>query len=226
MVAASGLPEGRPEVERVTTGAELLLPLRLAELVLRADVAEPLLVLLPVERAPVPVERLAEDLTLVLPVERLAEPELLEEDELLLMVPPTAREVEPEVLRLAEELLRCCEPEELRPTLEELLEELEELLETLEELRDALEELRDELEDTDPEERDELEDERELLCAEEPERELLPLRDWALTGAMASAVAATAESAILKIVFIMLNFKCCMVKLHISCLIISVRIQG
>lgn len=192
MVAASGLPEGRPEVERVTTGAELLLPLRLAELVLRADevVAEPLLVLLPVER--------------------LAEPELLEEDELLLMVPPTAREVEPEVLRLAEELL----------------EEPEELLETLEELRDALEELRDELEDTDPEERDELEDERELLCAEEPERELLPLRDWALTGAMASAVAATAESAILKIVFIMLNFKCCMVKLHISCLIFFGRIQG
>lgn len=76
----------------------------------------------------------------------------------------------------------------------ELLREVELLLrDTLleDELREALEEL--------PEE-------RETLLEEELRELLLPLRDWALTGDIASAIAATAASAILNVVFIMLNF--------------------
>ena len=97
----------------------------------------------------------------------------------LLIVPPTALEVE------AEEELLVWGVLLLREELELLREAL--LLE--EELRDTLaEELREELEE-------------ELL------RELLPpLRDWALTGDIASAIAATAASASLNVVFIMLNF--------------------
>ena len=46
----------------------------------------------------------------------------------------------------------------------------------------------------------------ELVWLEDEERLLPPLRDWALTGDIASAIAATAASASLNVVFIMLNF--------------------
>ena len=124
------------------------------------------------------------ELLLRLTLELLREVLALEREELpeLLMVPPTALDVEDE---LGAELLRL--------TLE-LLREVELLLrDTLleDELREALEEL--------PEE-------RETLLEEELRELLLPLRDWALTGDIASAIAATAASAILNVVFIMLNF--------------------
>ena len=66
----------------------------------------------------------------------------------------------------------------------------------------------EELRETLPEELlDELPEEllRELVWLED-ERLLPPLRDWALTGDIASAIAATAASASLNVVFIMLNF--------------------
>ena len=117
---------------------------------------------------------------LVLALER--EDELLPE---LLIVPPTALEVDPLLrLTLAEELLRE-DPELLRLTLED-----EELRETLPE--ELLDELPEELL-------------RELVWLED-ERLLPPLLDWALTGDIASAIAATAASASLNVVFIMLNF--------------------
>ena len=133
------------------------------------------------ERLVETLERLEELLErLVEALERLELPELL-------MVPPTALDVElddDERLLLTEELPR-----------DELEDEDERLLLT-EELP------RDEDEDDDDDERDEdvwLEDERLLLP---------PLLDWALTvqGASAIATAAAAESASLKNVFIMLNF--------------------
>ena len=67
----------------------------------------------------------------------------------------------------------------------------------------------EELRETLPEELlDELPEEllRDELVWLEDERLLPPLRDWALTGDIASAIAATAASASLNVVFIMLNF--------------------
>jgi hypothetical protein len=160
---------------------------------------------------------LEERLTLELEREVLLERLLLaleREDELpeLLIVPPIALEVDPLLrLTLAEELLRE-EPELLRLTLED-----EELRETLPE--ELLDELPEEL----------LRDELVWL---EDERLLPPLRDWALTGDIASAIAATAASASLNVVFIMLNFSVRKYSLsiwilHISYqLFISARIQG
>ena len=117
------------------------------------------------------VERLVEgvDAELRLPPEEADPPlravllerlvDALEREDELLIVPPTALEVDPLLrLTLAEELLRE-EPE----------------------LRD------------------------ELVWLED-ERLLPPPRDWALTGDIASAIAATAASASLNVVFIMLNF--------------------
>ena len=129
-------------VERLVEGdAELRLPPEDADPPLRA-------VLL--ERPDAALERL------VL-LERLVD--ALEREDELLIVPPTALEVDPLLrLTLAEELLRE-EPE----------------------LRD------------------------ELVWLED-ERLLPPPRDWALTGDIASAIAATAASASLNVVFIMLNF--------------------
>ena len=164
-------------------------------------------------RLAVLVER--EVLVPVLLLERLAElvPVLLEREvltpERLLLVLLLEREVlalEREVLEL--ELERLAElPERLLLELELLLERLIVPPCALELLEDELIELRED----DPEEELldalELEEERLLLVLED-ERLLPPLLDWALTGVIASAIAAMAASAILKVVFIMLNFKC------------------
>ena len=135
-------------------------PLR-AVLLERPDAALERLVLL--ERPGAALERLVllerpdTALERLVLLERLVD--ALEREDELLIVPPTALEVDPLLrLTLAEELLRE-EPE----------------------LRD------------------------ELVWLED-ERLLPPPRDWALTGDIASAIAATAASASLNVVFIMLNF--------------------
>lgn len=164
-----------------------------AELRLPPEVVVPPLRAVLLERLVVALERevLLERLVLALEREVLLLERLVlaleREDELpeLLIVPPIALEVDPLLrLTLAEELLRE-EPELLRLTLED-----EELRETLPE--ELLDELPEELL-------------RELVWLED-ERLLPPLRDWALTGDIASAIAATAASASLNVVFIMLNF--------------------
>ena len=156
-------------VERLVEGvdAELRLPPEEADPPLRAVLLERLVVAL--ERL-VLLERLVDALERLLLLERpdtalerlvLLERlvDALEREDELLIVPPTALEVDPLLrLTLAEELLRE-EPE----------------------LRD------------------------ELVWLED-ERLLPPPRDWALTGDIASAIAATAASASLNVVFIMLNF--------------------
>ena len=185
-------------VERLVepADAELRLPPEVVVPPLRAVLLERLVVALEREVLPerlvLALERevLLERLVLALEREVLLERLLLaleREDELpeLLIVPPIALEVDPLLrLTLAEELLRE-EPELLRLTLED-----EELRETLPE--ELLDELPEELL-------------RELVWLED-ERLLPPLRDWALTGDIASAIAATAASASLNVVFIMLNF--------------------
>ena len=173
-------------VERLVEAAdaELRLPPEVVVPPLRAVLLELLVVALERE---VLLERLVLALEReVLLLERLVLA-LEREDELpeLLIVPPIALEVDPLLrLTLAEELLRE-DPELLRLTLED-----EELRETLPE--ELLDELPEELL-------------RELVWLED-ERLLPPLRDWALTGDIASAIAATAASASLNVVFIMLNF--------------------
>ena len=177
-------------VERLVepADAELRLPPEVVVPPLRAVLLERLVVALErevlLERLVLALERevLLERLVPALEREVLLERLLLaleREDELpeLLIVPPIALEVDPLLrLTLAEELLRE-DPELLRLTLED-----EELRETLpEELL------------------------RELVWLED-ERLLPPLLDWALTGDIASAIAATAASASLNVVFIMLNF--------------------
>lgn len=202
-----------PEVDAPPLRAILLLEERL---VVALDLLVPVLL----ERLVEALERLVlleERLTLELEREVLLERLLLaleREDELLpelLIVPPIALEVDPLLrLTLAEELLRE-EPELLRLTLED-----EELRETLPE--ELLDELPEELL-------------RELVWLED-ERLLPPLRDWALTGDIASAIAATAASASLNVVFIMLNFSVRKYSLSIWILhisyqfFISARIQG
>ena len=190
LVAASEVPLARPLT------VVLLVPVPVPPLRVLLLVEELLRVLV------LPVERLAEELlrVLVLPVERVEEAELLR-----VLVLPVERVEDAELLRvlvlpverLAEELLRDEDDELLMvpPTARDVDEELR--LTPDEELREELEELRDELDE---------DEEREELWVEEPDLVLLPLRDWALTGAMVSAVAATAASANLNIVFIMLNF--------------------
>lgn len=178
--------------------AELRLPPEVVVPPLRAVLLERLVValerevllerlVLALEREVLLLERLVPALEREVLLERLVLA-LEREDELpeLLIVPPIALEVDPLLrLTLAEELLRE-EPELLRLTLED-----EELRETLPE--ELLDELPEEL----------LRDELVWL---EDERLLPPLRDWALTGDIASAIAATAASASLNVVFIMLNF--------------------
>ena len=190
--------------------AELRLPPEVVVPPLRAVLLELLVVALERE---VLLERLVLALEReVLLLERLVLA-LEREDELpeLLIVPPIALEVDPLLrLTLAEELLRE-DPELLRLTLED-----EELRETLPE--ELLDELPEELL-------------RELVWLED-ERLLPPLRDWALTGDIASAIAATAASASLNVVFIMLNFSVRKYSLSIWILhisyqfFISARIQG
>ena len=190
-----------------------------AELRLPPEVVVPPLRAVLLERLVVALERevLLERLVLALEREVLLLERLVlaleREDELpeLLIVPPIALEVDPLLrLTLAEELLRE-DPELLRLTLED-----EELRETLPE--ELLDELPEELL-------------RELVWLED-ERLLPPLRDWALTGDIASAIAATAASASLNVVFIMLNFSVRKYSLSIWILhisyqfFISARIQG
>lgn len=154
------------------------------------ELLERLAVLVPVllEREVLTPER--EELELV--VERLAElPERLLE--LMLLLERVVLALEREELELVLELERLMVPPIALELLDEELIELREELEE-EELLDALE----------PEEEERL---LELLL--EVERLLPePPLDWALTGAIASAIAAMAASAILNVVFIMLNFKC------------------
>lgn len=154
------------------------------------ELLERLAVLVPVllEREVLTPER--EELELV--VERLAElPERLLE--LVLLLERVVLALEREELELVLELERLMVPPIALELLDEELIELREELEE-EELLDALE----------PEEEERL---LELLL--EVERLLPePPLDWALTGAIASAIAAMAASAILNVVFIMLNFKC------------------
>lgn len=154
------------------------------------ELLERLAVLVPVllEREVLTPER--EELELV--VERLAElPERLLE--LVLLLERVVLALEREELELVLELERLMVPPIALELLDEELTELREELEE-EELLDALE----------PEEEERL---LELLL--EVERLLPePPLDWALTGAIASAIAAMAASAILNVVFIMLNFKC------------------
>lgn len=153
------------------------------------ELLERLAVLVPVllEREVLTPER--EELELV--VERLAElPERLLE--LVLLLERVVLALEREELELVLELERLMVPPIALELLDEELIELREELEE-EELLDALE----------PEE------ERLLELLLEVERLLPePPLDWALTGAIASAIAAMAASAILNVVFIMLNFKC------------------
>ncbi len=157
---------------------------------LMPELLERLAVLVPVllEREVLTPER--EELELV--VERLAElPERLLE--LVLLLERVVLALEREELELVLELERLMVPPIALELLDEELIELREELEE-EELLDALE----------PEEEERL---LELLL--EVERLLPePPLDWALTGAIASAIAAMAASAILNVVFIMLNFKC------------------
>ena len=157
------------------------------------------------------VPELLERLAVLVPV--LVAREVLTPERLLLVL-LLEREVlalEREVLELEREVL---ELERLAVLPERLLLELELLVERLMVPPCALELLDDELTEL----REELEEE-ELLDALEPEERLLlelelvverlllePLLDWALTGAIASAIAAMAASAILNVVFIMLNF--------------------
>ena len=152
------------------------------------ELLERLAVLVPVllEREVLTPER--EELELV--VERLAElPERLLE--LVLLLERVVLALEREELELVLELERLMVPPIALELLDEELIELREELEE-EELLDALE----------PEEEERL---LELLL--EVERLLPePPLDWALTGAIASAIAAMAASAILNVVFIMLNF--------------------
>ena len=155
------------------------------------ELLERLAVLVPVllEREVLTPER--EELELV--VERLAElPERLLK--LVLLLERVVLALEREELELVLELERLMVPPIALELLDEELIELREELEE-EELLDALE----------PEE----EEERLLELLLEVERLLPePPLDWALTGAIASAIAAMAASAILNVVFIMLNFKC------------------
>ena len=135
-------------LERLVDALERLV-LALERLVLLERLVDALERLVLLERPDTALERLL--------LERLVD--ALEREDELLIVPPTALEVDPLLrLTLAEELLRE-EPE----------------------LRD------------------------ELVWLED-ERLLPPPRDWALTGDIASAIAATAASASLNVVFIMLNF--------------------
>lgn len=163
-----------------------------------------LLVLLP-ERDVLALERLAELVPVllereVLTPERLLLELLLERD--VLALEREALELEREVL----ELERLAELPEERLLLELLLERLMVPPCALELLDEELIELREELEEDEPLDALEPEEER-LLLALEVERLLLdPPLDWALTGAIASAIAAMAASAILNVVFIMLNF--------------------
>ncbi len=153
---------------------------------LMPELLERLAVLVPVllEREVLTPER--EELELV--VERLAEL-----PERLLLLERVVLALEREELELVLELERLMVPPIALELLDEELIELREELEE-EELLDALE----------PEEEERL---LELLL--EVERLLPePPLDWALTGAIASAIAAMAASAILNVVFIMLNFKC------------------
>ena len=192
LLAASDTPLGRPLVV-VRAGVDAALRL-VDELEARLLEAVPVeerfveLLVLAEERLVLEVERLVLELVVA---ERLLELELLErlvlellrevDEELLLMVPPTALEVE----ELTPERLEELPDELLRDADEELLREADDEL-----LRDA---------EDDPEERD-------VLCCDELLLPELPLRDWASAGAIASAAAATAESAILMNVFMMLNF--------------------
>lgn len=150
------------------------------------------------------VPELLERLAVLVPV--LVAREVLTPERLLLVLL-----LEREVLALEREVL---ELERLAVLPERLLLELELLVERLMVPPCALELLDEELTEL----REELEEE-ELLDALEPEEERLlelelvverlplePLLDWALTGAIASAIAAMAASAILNVVFIMLNF--------------------
>ena len=147
------------------------------------------------------VPELLERLAVLVPV--LLEREVLTPERLLLVLL-----LEREVLALEREVL---ELERLAVLPERLLLEL--LLErlmvppiALELLEEELTELREELEEEELLDAPEPEEER-LLLALEVERLLLdPPLDWALTGAIASAIAAMAASAILNVVFIMLNF--------------------
>ena len=162
--------------------------------------------------------RLLLEAVVVLALERLAVlvPVLLEREvltpERLLLELLLVREVlalEREELELEREVL---ELERLAVLPERLLLEL--LLErlmvppcALELLDEELTELREELEEEELLDALEPEDERLLELELVVERLLLdPPLDWALTGAIASAIAAMAASAILNVVFIMLNF--------------------
>ena len=178
-------------------------PLAVVVVVVAGDAELRLAVL--VERE-VLVPELLERLAVLVPV--LVAREVLTPERLLLVLL-----LEREVLALEREVL---ELERLAVLPERLLLELELLVERLMVPPIALELLDEELIEL----REELEEE-ELLDALEPEEERLlelelvverlllePLLDWALTGAIASAIAAMAASAILKVVFIMLNFKC------------------
>ena len=163
-----------------------------------------LLVLLP-ERDVLALERLA----VLVPV--LLEREVLTPERLLLelLLEREVLALEREALELEREVLemeRLAELPEERLLLELLLERLMVPPCALELLNEELIELREELEEDEPLDALEPEEER-LLLALEVERLLLdPPRDWALTGAIASAIAAMAASAILNVVFIMLNF--------------------
>ena len=146
----------------------------------------------------------AAELRLAVLVEReVLVPELLERLAVLVLLErevltPEREELELEVERLTEL------PERL--LLELLLERLMVPPIALELLEEELTELREELEEEELLDAPEPEEER-LLLALEVERLLLdPPLDWALTGAIASAIAAMAASAILNVVFIMLNF--------------------
>ena len=157
--------------------------------------------------------RLLLEVVVVLALERLAVlvPVLLEREvltperlvlELLLVREVLALELEREELEL--ERLAVL-PERL--LLELLLERLMVPPCALELLDEELTELREELEEEELLDALEPEDERLLELELVVERLLLdPPLDWALTGAIASAIAAMAASAILNVVFIMLNF--------------------
>lgn len=162
--------------------------------------------------------RLLLEVVVVLALERLAvlvpvllEREVLTPERLLLELL-----LEREVLALEREALEL-EREELelerlavlpeRLLLELLLERLMVPPIALELLEEELTELREELEEEELLDALEPEDERLLELELVVERLLLdPPLDWALTGAIASAIAAMAASAILNVVFIMLNF--------------------
>ena len=175
--------------------------------VLAAEEALRLAVL--VEREVLVPELALERLAVLVPV--LLEREVLTPERLLLELL-----LEREVLALEREALEL-EREELelerlavlpeRLLLELLLERLMVPPIALELLEEELTELREELEEEELLDALEPEDERLLELELVVERLLLdPPLDWALTGAIASAIAAMAASAILNVVFIMLNF--------------------